>query len=178
MRPITLRMSAAGYSAWVPINRMQQSFVIGLAVNISTGATMTFSVQYSLDDPNDPMNLTQVFTLSRSTTTLTVTKTAHGLIVGDSVKLWGNGGAPLDLTSNVVAITDLNNFTVTVADSGLSAGNRVGWLQTMRALAFADMAAKSASLTGRLELPVTAVRLNVSAYTSGTADLQVIQARG
>ena len=140
---------------------------------------MTFSVYYSMDDPNDPVNLTQNFTLSRSTTVLSVTKVAHGLSVGDWVKLWGNGGAPLDAEfSTVAAITSADIFTVTVANSGLTAGNKVGWLQTMRAQAVTALATKTATTSAPFATPCTAVRFGITTYISGTADFTVIQPRG
>lgn len=179
MHPITLRLTAAGYTPWVPINRLQTSFNVGLEAVLSSGASMTYTVEYSLDNPNGPMNLTQNFTLSRTTTVLTVTKIAHGLSVGDWAKLWANGGAPLDAEFAAVAsVVDANNFTVTVADAGLSAGNGVGWLQTMRATSLAAMAAKTATVASSLTFPVIATRLHVSTYGSGTVDFNVIQGRG
>jgi len=39
-----------------------------------------------------------------------------------------------------------------------------------------NLAAKTASLDGNYAFPVTAVRLNVTAWTSGTATLTVVQA--
>lgn len=40
----------------------------------------------------------------------------------------------------------------------------------------ASLAAKSASADGNYAFPVTAIRLNVSAYTSGSATLTLVQA--
>lgn len=178
MHPITLRLTAAGYTPWVPINRLQTSFNVGLAVVLSSGASLTYSVEYTLDDPRNPANLTQQFTLSRTTTVLTVVKALHALSVGDWVNLYGNGGAPLDGEFQVASVVDANTFTVTVANSGLSAGNGVGWLQTMRATSLAAMAAKTATVASSLTFPVIATRLHVSTYGSGTADFNVIQGRG
>jgi hypothetical protein len=58
-------------------------------------------------------------TYARTTTTATVTATAHGLSTGQWVYLdW-------DLTDNPyqVTVTNSNVFTVTVADSGAASGN-------------------------------------------------------
>jgi hypothetical protein len=161
------------------VNRLQTAFGLALGVELSSNANLTYSVQFSLDNPNSPDGLTQAYTMSRTTTSLSITKTNHGLSVGDWAKSWGNGGAPLDDEWTAVAsITDQNTFVVTVANSGLSSGNGVGWLQTMRAVSHATLAALTASATGNLAFPVTAVRLYVSSYTAGYADMQVLQSYG
>lgn len=178
MHPITQRLSAAGYTPWVPINRLQTSFTVGLAVVLSSGASLTYSVEYTLDAPHNTANLTQEFKLSRTTTVLTVTKVAHALSVGSWVNLWGNGGAPLDGEFQVASVVDANNFTVTVANSGLTAGNGVGWLQTMRVYSHATLAGLTASGSGSFTSPIFATRLHVSTYSSGTADFDVLQGRG
>lgn len=58
-------------------------------------------------------------TWSRSTTTLTVTATAHGLVVNDAVHL---SGIPSEGVYTVVTRTN-NTFTVNVANSGDASGN-------------------------------------------------------
>lgn len=47
---------------------------------------------------------------------------------------------------------------------------------TPTAFADATIAAKTANLSGSLDVPVRAIRLNVTAYTGGTATLTIIQA--
>ena len=178
MYPITQRLSAAGYAPWVPINRLQTSFNSNLSAMLSSGAVLTYSIEYTLDNAQDPMNLTQDFTLSRTTTVLTITKTAHGLSVGDWVKLWGNGGANLDAEFNVASVVDANTVTVAIANSGLSAGNGVGWMQTLRALPLTAPTGNTVDASFGLDHVVAAVRINVSAWTSGTVDFQVLQGRG
>jgi hypothetical protein len=64
-------------------------------------------------------NISIAGTYARTTTTATVTATAHGLSTGQWVYLdW-------DLTDNPyqVTVTNSNVFTVTVADSGAASGN-------------------------------------------------------
>lgn len=187
MRPIIQRLSAAGYSPWVPVSRLQEPVNIGLAVNLSSGAVLTYSVQYTMDNPNykdsnasTPENLTTQFTMSRTGTSLTIGKTNHGLSVGDWAQSWGNGGAPLDDEwRSVASITDANNFVVTVVNSGLTAPstNGTGWLQTARVFNHASLVGLSASGSGNISAPVVAVRFGVTAYTSGFADFTVIQGR-
>jgi hypothetical protein len=145
---------------------------------LSSGAVLTYSIEYSLDNAQDPMNLTQNFTLSRTTTVLTITKTAHGLNVGDWVKLWGNGGDNLDAEFNVATVVDDNNVTVAIVDSGLTAGNGVGWMQTLRVLSLTSPTGNTTDGSYGLDHLVTAIRINVSSWTSGTVDFQVLQGRG
>ena len=58
-------------------------------------------------------------TYTRSTTTATVTATAHGLSTGQWVYLdWDLADNPYQVT-----VTDANVFTVTVANSGAASGN-------------------------------------------------------
>jgi hypothetical protein len=178
MYPITQRLSAAGYSPWVMINRVQSSFKVGLAVVLSSGAALTYSVEYSMDNPNDPVNLRQDFVLTRTTTSLNVKWIAHGRSVGDWVKLWGNGGGQLDGEYQIATVVDVDNFTVTVANSGPTAGNGTGWIQSMRVYTHAAMVSLAASSSGDFSSPVIATRLHVITYTSGTADFEVIQGRG
>lgn len=188
MRPIATRLSAAGYSPWIPVNRLQLAFGLALNVKFSSNKNLTCSVQYTLDDPNSTSvdagfsaaNKTQNFTMSRTTTSLTIGKTNHGLSAGDWAKSWGNGGAPLNDEWAVASITDQNNFVVTVADAGLTAPstNGTGWLQAVRVNPHATLASLTADASGNLAFPVWGVRLYVSAYTAGYVDLEVLQGVG
>lgn len=61
-------------------------------------------------------------TYTRTTTTLTVTKTAHGLIVGDQVYLTFTSGTAASGSYTVVTAA-ANTFTVTTVASGSTSGN-------------------------------------------------------
>jgi hypothetical protein len=64
-------------------------------------------------------NISIAGTYTRSTTTATVTATAHGLSTGQWVYLdWDLADNPYQVT-----VTDANVFTVTVANSGAASGN-------------------------------------------------------
>jgi len=189
MRPIYTRMSAAGYSPWLPVNRLQLAFGLALNVKFSSNKSLTCTVQYTLDDPNDQTipagysagNMTQAFSMSRSGTSLSITKTNHGLSAGDWAQAWGCGGAPLnDEWRGITSITDQNTFVVTVANSGLTAiaAPSTGWLQTVRVNPHATLAALTADASGNLAFPVWGVRLYVSAYVAGYVDLEVMQSLG
>ena len=178
MRPINMRLAAAGATPWAPINRLQTSYQVALGVMLSSGAVLTYSVQYTMDDFQDPLNTTQEFTASRTTTVLTITKVNHGLSVGDYVKTW-NLGAGLDTEGSVASVVDANNFTVTVANSGATSQvPQVGSLQTARLFNHSTMKALTASSSGDFSSPPVACRMIITAYTSGFADFTAIQGRG
>jgi hypothetical protein len=62
-------------------------------------------------------------TYTRVTTTATVTAVKHGLAVGDWAFIdWSGGTNPTDNFYQVVAVTNANVFTVTVADAGDASG--------------------------------------------------------
>jgi hypothetical protein len=158
-------------------------------VKFSSNKNLTATVQYTMDDPNSTAtdagfssaNLTQNFTMSRATTSLSITKTNHGLSVGDWAQSWGNGGAPLnDEWRAIASITDQNTFVVTVANSGLTAPttNGTGWLQTARVNNHAQLVSLTADASGNFSYPVWGVRLYVPTWVAGYVDLEVMQGLG
>jgi hypothetical protein len=66
------------------------------------------------------VNQKSALTWSRSTTTLTVTSTSHGLTTGDRIILRNTNVATAQ--SLTVTVSDANTFTVTVANTGTSSG--------------------------------------------------------
>ncbi len=106
MRPVTLSISAAGATQPVPLDQYISPFNIGLAVDLSAGATLAYTVQHTFDD-------------------------------------------------------------IYAANYNPATGN---WFN------HATMAAKTASSDGNYAFPVRATRLNVTAYTSGTATFKIVQA--
>lgn len=172
MRPATVRVSSATFSDWIPLNRYSSAFGVGFGVSLSDSATLTYTVQHTFDDIYEKFT---AFSISRTTTTATVTQTNHGLVAGDWVQ-FTNCGAPLDGTFSVATVTDANTYTYTVANSGATSSSAQGFMQRARVFAHADVAAATASADGNYQFPPRACRLNVSAYTDGFADLTVISA--
>jgi hypothetical protein len=103
MRPQVVTKAASGTTAWIPVDMYQTPFNLSFAV-VLTGATLTYSVEYTLDDVYD--------------STITPTAFAH-----------------------------------------------------------ADVAAETTSQSGNIAFPVRAVRLNITAYTAGSATMTILQGR-
>ena len=105
-RPIRVTVGSQTTSVTIPLDTYQDPFNVGLAVVLSAGASLTYTVQHTFDD---------VFA---------------------------------------------SNFNPTTAT----------WFP------HATLAAKTASSDGNYAYPVVATRLNVTAWTSGTATMTVVQA--
>jgi len=180
-------LSAVGDSPWIIPGPLLKATNIGLALTFSSNANLTANVQYTYDDP---MQNPRAVTLNRAGTVLTITDPGHGLNVGDAVALsnpnldanniWDGGaagGTPYDIAS----ITDQNNYTVTVANSG-SVGPAGGAIRSFRLLKHPTLnaiaGAPPARIDGSLGSPVGAIRLNVSVWTAGSATLTAQIAAG
>ena len=170
MRPISVRLSAAGASSWIPLDRLAQDFWASIGVSLSSGASLTYSVQHTTDDVHETFT---EFSITRSTTTATVKLVRHGLSVNDWVM--GEGiGAPFDGEFAVASVADADTFTYTVTDSGLAA--RVnGRLHKARVVNHDLLTTQTASAESNYAFSPVAVRLKITTYASGTADLKVIQ---
>lgn len=105
-RPVRKTASAAGATTPVTFNLHQSSFTVSIAVALSAGASLTYTVEHTFDD------------------------------------VFASGFNP------ATAVWFPNDVLVS----------------------------KTTSEDGNYAFPVTAVRLNITAYTSGTATLTVIQA--
>lgn len=169
MRSISRRLTAAGASAWIVLDRNKRNFGVGLSFVPSSGSTLTGAVQHTFDDFYSKSGVT----IARVTTTATVTKVNHGLSVADYVIVEG-AGAPLDGEFAVAAITDADNFTYTVVDSGVTSAPRAR-IGTARVFDHETMVSMTTRTDGNYALPAAACRLKLTAYTIGFADLVVIQ---
>jgi hypothetical protein len=78
-------------------------------------------------------NLSGTYARTSPSTTLTVTATAHGLIVGNSVNLDFTTGTGLDGVYTVVTVVDADTFTVTTVASTTTSGNVTLLRNTIRA---------------------------------------------
>lgn len=169
MRPTSVRVSSAASSAWVPVNRYGTSIAILAAVAFSSNKNLTVSVEYCTDPlVAVPCNAT------RSTTTLTITLTNHGLTTSDWVNI-SQLSAALDGNYKVASVTNQNVFTVTVSDTGptTSSGTNMQIIP-MRIFTHDVLASLTANAASNFTVPPTAVRLTCSSYTAGYADLNII----
>jgi hypothetical protein len=170
MRPTSTTLGQAGPSSWIPLNRYQSPFNVALSVTLSSGASLTYKLQHTFDDPQE----TYACSITRSSTTATVTLTDHGLVANDSVTVIG-AGAPLDGTYTVASVVDANSFTYTVTNSGATVSAAGAKLAKHRVFDHEGMTGKTANEDGNYAFPVAAVRLNVTAYTGGKATLTIHQ---
>lgn len=166
MRPATVRLSAAGFSSWIPLNRYSSAFAVGLGVVFSSNGNLTCSVQHTFDDIFARTNVN----MSRSTTSLSITKANHGL----SQDSWAmiSGGTLWDGEYAVASITDQNTFVVTVANSGATSG--VGYIQTARVFDHTVLDDLTDDADSNYSAPPRACRLIVTAYTAGYVDLNIV----
>lgn len=173
MRPQRVTLSAAGFSPWLNINRLPRgNFGVALGVELSSGAVLIYSVQHTTDPLYNAQ--TKEWSASRTTTTGTINRTNHGLSVGDWVQM--DAAAPFDTAYSVASVVDADNFTITVANSGATAVARgASNLWTARVRETLDLSGLSASAEGNYAFPPTACRLIITAYTSGFAQLNVLQ---
>lgn len=196
MRPVRVTLNAAGYSQWVPIDYIESWFGVGLGVALSEDGNLTYSVQFTFDDPRiDTSDSTSLVTISRTTTVATVTDSGplgigHGLTTGDSVLIKGSGSANLDsavgaggvapfgqgdIGLNVASTPSISTFTYAVANSGATADGGNAHIARMRVFNHFTIATQTTRQNGSLNYPVKAVRLYVSLYTAGFADLTILQ---
>lgn len=171
MTPQSRTLSAAGVSTWIKLDTGSPWFGVALGVKLTSGANLTYKVQHTLDDI---FKFTDQWVGTRSGTTLTIVKAAHGLSAGDWVLIQGVG-APWEGDQAVAGITDANTFTITVANSGPTAHVPGARLATARVFDHSTLTALTASGQGNYVLPPVATRLNITSYTGGSAELLVIQ---
>lgn len=172
MRPQTVRLASATFSPWIVLDHLVQGFVVGLGVKLSSNGNLTYSVQHTFDNilQDEVLNTS----LTRSTTTATLTKTNHGLSVADYIKVSG-AGAPFDGEYAVASVVDQNSITYTVLNSGLTTSTNQPRFVYARLFTHLTLAAQTTSQQGNYVAPPIATRLIVSSYTAGYADFTVIQ---
>lgn len=110
----------AGNSPWARFSNVTGTEDTGFNTSVHSGATGTYSIQVTQGNPEEFVKAKY----SRTTTTLTVTDVDHGLKAGDAANLQGTpwdvgGGHSLILAT----VADANTFTITVANTGGTAGS-------------------------------------------------------
>jgi hypothetical protein len=190
MRPVVLTQGAAGPSIWCTVNQLQNAFGIGLGAAITSGASLTYTVQHTFDDPG----ARRLVSVSRSGTTATVVDNDHRLSVNDAVLITGSGSAVLDSAANtfgtaaqaasglipwdVASVVDANTYTYTVANSGPTTDQGNTFVYSARVWPHSTMAAQTGRSDGNYQYNVQAIRVRVTTWVSGKVDLTILQGMG
>lgn len=179
MRPIRLSVGAAGSSPWSPVNVDSHLFAIGLGYIPTNGAVLTSKVQHTFDNPQS----VHPVSVSRAGTVATVIDkgsdgNGHGLAVADSAIILNSGSVTLDGTFSVATIVDANTYTYTVANTGPTVDQGQTQGAGLRVFDHASMVGMTVRADGNYAFNIQAMRLTCTAYTSGRADLMILQGTG
>lgn len=173
MRTQTVSQSAVGVTPWLPLNYRQSPFNASVAVDFDSNVVgMTYTVEHTFDDFGAFIQNVQ---LSQTTNTVTATFPAnHDLNTNDTVVVSGSGipGGDGQFIATVTGLTTLTYQNAT-SQTATSSGNVL--VARIRPFPKTAMTAKTTIAEDVYSAPVTAVRLNVTATTSGKATLIVNQ---
>ena len=172
MRTQTISQSAVGVTPWLSLNYRQSPFNASVAVDFDSLGAMTYTVEHTFDDFGAFIQFVQ---LSQVGTTVTATfPTAHDLNTGDTLVVSGSGNPGMD-GQFVVTSTGLTTLTYVNATSQTASSQSTVLVARIRPFPKTAMTAKTAVAEDLYLAPVTAVRLNITAYTAGKATLIVNQ---
>lgn len=172
MRPVKITQGAIGSTLWTLLDKQLVPFSVSLAAIITSGASLTYTVHYTYDDPGvAPRKVT----VTRAAAVATVVDPDHRLSVGDSIIVAGTGSTNLDGSFDVATVVDANTYTYAVANSGATADVNASTVVSMRVYSLAALATQTTRKDASLVAPVMAIRLNVSVYVSGKVDLVILQ---
>jgi len=163
LKRVTVAATAIG--DWIPLDRKNNSNV-GIVTNGHPTSAGTYTVEITESDLQHGLRVP----VSRSTTTLTVNYVNHGLAVGDGAIVSGSGD--YDGQQVVAAITDADNFTITVAASGDA---RFAVVSPVIATPLGGFNGVSGKVNGLINASVVAVRLNCTSATTAPVDMFVNQ---
>ena len=162
MKPQKQTLSAVGSTDWLPVDWRGDQYGIGVGANVSSGGALTYSVEYTFDNPYD----TVAVDIARVTTVATVTfAVAHGKSVGDSITVTETREDNLAGTFAIATVPSDLTLTYTVSNTGSAAESAQAAVFTV----FADtnFSAISASANALINTPVSMIRTSISAFTSG-----------
>ena len=168
MRPKKVTVAAAAVGNWIPVSRGSPGD-IGFTVHPLTSSAGTYDVNFTQSEmQKGVLNVP----ISRTTTTLTITLTAHGLTTADDVILYGVLGQDYNGRFKVASVTDANNITVTVANSGTATKANV---LPIIVDTVTDFSAVSGLKSGNIFASTTALRLNCTSVTTAGVSLYINQ---
>jgi hypothetical protein len=189
MRIARLTLNGPGFTAPIPVDYMQPTFNIAVAVIPSAAASgLSCSGQYTMDD----QSIKRQVTWSQTGTTVTITdgiqpygkgssqlptqQNPHGLVTGDTVSIEGTGsGGGTSFDGNyAVTVTSATQYTITVTPNQTASG--VSDVIPQRWVTSTIVpAATAARLYANQTQPITAWRFVVAALTGGSVDFLVLQ---
>lgn len=176
---VSVSAAALGASAWVPLSDWQNPFAVALFASFESGGSGTYKVQHTPDNPQD---MRQPITITRSGTVATVKDTGHRLATGDNLQVFGSGDPNLDTVPGIgadVTVVDADTYTYVVANTGATASIISSTrIVTLRVYDHPQMTGLTARQDGNYAFPVRAVRARITTAGAGTLDLQVVQGAG
>jgi len=108
MRPIRVTVGSATASATIPLDTYADPFNVGLAVVLSSGASLTYTVQHTFDD---------VF--AKNFDPATATWFSHATLVTKTASSDGNYAYPVTATRLNITIWASGTATLTVVQAGM-----------------------------------------------------------
>jgi hypothetical protein len=181
VKTVQQSLNAIGYAPWILHDYYPTPFNVGLAGYVSSGASLTWEVQYTCD-PVTGQEYARSVGISQTTTVITVTDTGsggtlgtHGLSVGDAVQLFGTGKAGVDGQYNVATVVDSTHYTLTSGTSQTYSSTN-GQVITARVFVHPILTGQTGRAVSNYAYPIMASRLAIpTTYVSGVASLRVIQ---
>lgn len=164
---------AQGSTRWLFQQAGESSlkFVVSIAVTLNSTANLTYDVELTKD--RNTRDRWQKISVARATTTATVTLVDHGLAVGDNVQVFNTGDSNLDGSFDVATVTDDDTFTYTVEDTGATSAE--GQLISFRVIKHPTLQGLTTAQAGVQRSPVSGIRLKVTNFTVGRADITTLQ---
>jgi hypothetical protein len=197
MRIARLTLNAPGFTAPVPVNYMQPTFNVALAVIPSAAlvaaATLSCSAQYTMDDQSikRQVNWSQVGTTVTITdgiqsfgqnSNLATQQNPHGLVTGDTVSIEGTGSGQaagfVSFDGNYsVTVLNPTQYTITVTPSQTANGDARVIPQRWVTSTIIPLATATRTYANTTQ-PATAFRLVVAAASVPSVDFIVLQGIG
>lgn len=162
-----------GATRWLyqDTRRFSGKFNASIIVTLSTDANLTYDVELTKD--RNSVDRYRNVTLSRSGTCVTVTLPDHGLNVGDNVQVFNTNDSNFEGSFDVVVVTDVDTFVYEVTDTGSTSSD--GTLISFRVFPHPTLKSESTTQFGTQKNPVSGIRLKVTSFTAGRADITTLQ---
>lgn len=181
---------------WIILDRKLANFGVGIGVILSEDANLTYTVQHTFDPFGPDWELP--VTLARAAGVVTATfPYQHGLTTADSLMIRGSGSTQMDSQPSTAQIgppwplnvgqplafavaSTPSNTTLTYActNAGPATDNGSAKAQIIRVFPNADLAAQTTRGNANYAFPVSAIRLLLTAWVAGFAQIEALQGDG